>query len=43
LTADDLERIERAIPPNAAAGERYPATQMAILDSEKDREGSAQV
>jgi aryl-alcohol dehydrogenase-like predicted oxidoreductase len=42
LTAADLEQIERAVPANAAAGERYPAAQMAILDSEKDGESSAQ-
>jgi aryl-alcohol dehydrogenase-like predicted oxidoreductase len=35
LTADDLARIERAVPPGAAAGERYAAQQMAHLDSEK--------
>jgi len=35
LTADDLERIEQAIPPDAAAGDRYGAPQMADLDSER--------
>lgn len=35
LNADDLAAIERAIPPGAAAGERYPASQMAHLDSER--------
>jgi aryl-alcohol dehydrogenase-like predicted oxidoreductase len=35
LTPDDLERIERAIPPDAAAGDRYGAPQMADLDSER--------
>jgi aryl-alcohol dehydrogenase-like predicted oxidoreductase len=35
LTPDDLARIEEAIPPAAAAGERYHAEQMAILDSER--------
>jgi aryl-alcohol dehydrogenase-like predicted oxidoreductase len=35
LTADDLERIEEAVPAGAAAGERYHAQQMAILDSER--------
>jgi aryl-alcohol dehydrogenase-like predicted oxidoreductase len=34
LDAADLERIEAAIPPGAAAGERYPEPQMAHLDSE---------
>ena len=37
LGADDLARIERAVPPGAAAGERYPAQMMAHLDSEKGR------
>jgi aryl-alcohol dehydrogenase-like predicted oxidoreductase len=35
LTADDLAKIEEAIPPDAVAGERYQAEQMAILDSER--------
>jgi aryl-alcohol dehydrogenase-like predicted oxidoreductase len=35
LTADDLAAIERVVPKGAAAGERYPAEQMAHLDSEK--------
>jgi hypothetical protein len=35
LTTEDLERIERAVPPDAAAGERYGAPQMADLDSER--------
>jgi aryl-alcohol dehydrogenase-like predicted oxidoreductase len=35
LSADDLTRIEQAIPAGAAAGERYQAPQMAILDSER--------
>ena len=35
LNADDLAAIERAIPPGVAAGERYPASQMAHLDSER--------
>ncbi|WP_394847151.1 aldo/keto reductase [Pendulispora brunnea] len=35
LSADDLANIERAIPAGAAAGERYAASQMAHLDSEK--------
>lgn len=34
LTADDLKRIERALPVEAVAGDRYPAAQMATLDSE---------
>ena len=35
LSEDDLERIERAVPPDAAAGDRYGAPQMADLDSER--------
>jgi hypothetical protein len=35
LTADDLERIERALPRNAVAGERYPAPVLAHMDSER--------
>jgi aryl-alcohol dehydrogenase-like predicted oxidoreductase len=34
LTGDDLQQIERAVPLNAAAGERYAAPQMSTLDSE---------
>jgi aryl-alcohol dehydrogenase-like predicted oxidoreductase len=35
LTPDDLSDIERAAPRGAAAGERYAAAQMAMLDSER--------
>lgn len=35
LTADDLAAIEKAVPKGAAAGARYNAPQMAMLDSEK--------
>ena len=35
LTDEDLTAIETAMPADAAAGERYPAAQMAILDSER--------
>jgi aryl-alcohol dehydrogenase-like predicted oxidoreductase len=34
LTNDDLQQIERAVPANAAAGDRYAAAQMSTLDSE---------
>lgn len=34
LDADDLARIERAVPPGSAAGDRYAPEQMAHLDSE---------
>jgi aryl-alcohol dehydrogenase-like predicted oxidoreductase len=37
LTADDVEAIERAVPREAVAGDRYDARQMAILDSERGR------
>lgn len=36
-TAEDLARIERAVPPGAAAGDRYSEPQMAHLDSERSR------
>jgi aryl-alcohol dehydrogenase-like predicted oxidoreductase len=35
LTDEDLARIEEAVPPDAAAGDRYAAPQMAMLDSER--------
>ena len=35
LSAGDLAAIERAMPPDAAAGQRYAAPQMAHLDSER--------
>jgi len=35
LDAGAIERMEAAIPPGAAAGDRYPAAQMAMLDSER--------
>lgn len=35
LSADALAAIEAAVPKDAAAGERYPAAQMAHLDSER--------
>lgn len=36
LTGDDLREIDRAVPLNAAAGDRYAAAQMSTLDSEAD-------
>jgi pyridoxine 4-dehydrogenase len=36
LSAPDLAAIERAIPPDAAAGDRYMRQAMVDLDSEKD-------
>jgi aryl-alcohol dehydrogenase-like predicted oxidoreductase len=35
LTAEDLARVEAAVPAGAAAGERYAAPAMAELDSER--------
>ncbi|MGO4387769.1 aldo/keto reductase [Microvirga sp. 2YAF29] len=35
LTDEDMAAIEQVIPKGAAAGERYPAMQMAHLDSER--------
>jgi aryl-alcohol dehydrogenase-like predicted oxidoreductase len=35
LPADDLEQIERAVPPNAAAGDCFAPALMATLDSER--------
>ncbi len=35
LSDDDLAAIERAVPPGAAAGDRYDERQMAMLDSER--------
>src|SRR6185312_2217042 len=38
LSAADLARLEAAVPAGAAAGERYAAAQMALLDSERSRQ-----
>ncbi|HEV2364629.1 MAG TPA: aldo/keto reductase [Caulobacteraceae bacterium] len=35
LSAEDVAEIEAAVPAGAAAGDRYPAAQMATLDSER--------
>ena len=35
LTAGELDRIARAVPANAAAGDRYPTALMQHLDSER--------
>ncbi|MGF9759999.1 aldo/keto reductase [Microvirga sp. 0TCS3.31] len=35
LTDEDLAAIEQVVPKGAAAGDRYPSAQMAMLDSEK--------
>jgi aryl-alcohol dehydrogenase-like predicted oxidoreductase len=36
LSAGRLAELDRAVPPGAAAGERYPAQALAHLDSERD-------
>jgi aryl-alcohol dehydrogenase-like predicted oxidoreductase len=35
LSSDDLAAIEAAVPAAAVAGERYEASQVAMLDSER--------
>lgn len=35
LDTADLAAIEAAVPAGAAAGERYPQSQMSSLDSER--------
>ncbi|BDG01318.1 aldo/keto reductase [Anaeromyxobacter oryzae] len=35
LAPEDLDRIERAVPAEAVAGDRYGGPQMAMLDSER--------
>jgi len=35
LAAEDLAAIEAAVPAGAAVGDRYPAAQMGMLDSER--------
>ena len=35
LTPSDLAEIERVVPPGAAAGDRYDAHSMKLLDSER--------
>ena len=35
LTDEDLATIERAVPADQAAGDRYDPRQMAMLDSER--------
>ncbi len=37
LSNDDLAALDRALPPGAAAGDRYPASALAFMDSEKRR------
>ena len=35
LGFEDIAALERAVPPDAAVGDRYPEQQMAVLDSER--------
>jgi aryl-alcohol dehydrogenase-like predicted oxidoreductase len=35
LSAEQVLEIERAVPPNAVAGQRYPEAQLAHMDSER--------
>jgi aryl-alcohol dehydrogenase-like predicted oxidoreductase len=37
LSPEDLAQLEKAVPPDAAAGTRYDAGQMAMLDSERTK------
>jgi pyridoxine 4-dehydrogenase len=37
LSSEQLARLAKAVPPDAVAGERYPAAQIAHMDSEKKR------
>jgi len=37
LTPDDLSQIERAVPPDKVAGDRYDTRAMAMLDSERGK------
>jgi aryl-alcohol dehydrogenase-like predicted oxidoreductase len=41
LSAEDLARIEAAVPSEAVAGDRYNAQAMAMLDSERKSGGAA--
>ena len=35
VSPEELGEIEQAVPPGAAAGERYPEVQLAHMDSER--------
>jgi aryl-alcohol dehydrogenase-like predicted oxidoreductase len=39
LAPEDMERIERALPPESVAGTRYDSRQMQVLDSEREAKG----
>jgi aryl-alcohol dehydrogenase-like predicted oxidoreductase len=36
LSPHDVAELERAVPPNAVVGDRYPPHQMSVLDSERE-------
>lgn len=38
LSAEDLAQLAEALPPDAAAGERYPAAQLVHMDSENHKQ-----
>jgi pyridoxine 4-dehydrogenase len=40
LSEEDIAAIERVVPPDAAAGDRYDERQMAMLDSERGQPSS---
>ena len=40
LTPAARAALAKALPPDAAAGERYPAAQLAHMDSERGRSAS---
>jgi len=35
LSPEQMAEIERAVPPDAAAGQRYPEAQLSHMDSER--------
>jgi hypothetical protein len=35
MSREQMSEIERAVPPDAAAGRRYPDAQLAHMDSER--------
>ena len=37
LSPEELARLDEVVPPGAAAGDRYDAHAMAMLDSERGR------
>jgi hypothetical protein len=41
LSADEVDELSASVPRGAVAGDRYPATAMADLDSERRGESVA--